>query len=132
MSVRMALAKLSAVAAGGALAVGGAVHVAEAPAAETKNVKSVKQVKTTKPVKYTKTVRHRTVPHRIKTVQHVVTYECEAPKQLVEHNGEQVCMEMQQFAMAPVPLPAPAPAIRSVNVARSKPAVTVRLASTPS
>ena len=34
MSVRMALAKLSAVAAGGALAVGGAVHVAEAPAAE--------------------------------------------------------------------------------------------------
>jgi hypothetical protein len=42
MSVRMALAKLSATAAGGALLVGGAVHVAEPISAETVQYKSVK------------------------------------------------------------------------------------------
>jgi len=42
MSVRMALAKLSAFAAGGALIGGGAVHVAEAPAAQTTYVKHAK------------------------------------------------------------------------------------------
>ena len=42
MSVRMALAKLSAFAAGGALIGGGAVHVAEQPARQTQYVKHVK------------------------------------------------------------------------------------------
>ena len=47
MSVRTALAKLSAAAAGGAL-IGGAVHVAEPQAAET-SYKSAKMVKTERP-----------------------------------------------------------------------------------
>jgi len=53
MSVRMALAKLSACAAGCAVVGGGAVHVAEAPAQETqyRKIKQVKQVKQAKPVK---------------------------------------------------------------------------------
>ena len=42
MSVRMAIAKLSAFAAGGALIGGGAVHVAEQPARQTQYVKHVK------------------------------------------------------------------------------------------
>ena len=42
MSVRMALAKLSACAAGGALLGGGAVHVAEQPARQVQYVKQVK------------------------------------------------------------------------------------------
>ena len=49
MSVRMALAKLSAFAAGGALIGGGAVHVAETPAAKpqyVKHAKGDKRVKT--------------------------------------------------------------------------------------
>jgi len=45
MSVRMALAKLSAFAASGALIGGGAVHVAEAPAAQTQYVKHAKKPK---------------------------------------------------------------------------------------
>ena len=47
MSVKMALAKLSATAAGGVLLAGGALHVAEPQAAEVtyKSVKSVKSVK---------------------------------------------------------------------------------------
>lgn len=40
MSVRMALAKLSAAAAGGALIGGGAVHVAEPPSVEAVSLKS--------------------------------------------------------------------------------------------
>ena len=50
MSVRMALAKLSACAAGWALVGGGAVHVAETPA-EKGEYRKVKMVKTEKPVK---------------------------------------------------------------------------------
>ena len=50
MSVKSALAKLSATAAGGALLAGGAVHVAEKPVTDnpqykTKQVKYVKQAK---------------------------------------------------------------------------------------
>ena len=53
MSVKMALAKLSATAAGTVLLAGGAVHMAEKPRA---NLTSVKSTKPTKPqaVHYTK------------------------------------------------------------------------------
>ena len=53
MSVKMALAKLSATAAGTALLAGGALHVAETQAANATSVKSVKSVKA-QPVRYIK------------------------------------------------------------------------------
>jgi len=45
MSVKIALAKLSAAVAGGALLAGGAVHVAEKPLSDKLQYKSIKQVK---------------------------------------------------------------------------------------
>ncbi|MBV1689668.1 hypothetical protein KRR38_18760 [Novosphingobium sp. G106] len=51
MSVRMAIAKLSAAVAGGALIGGGAVHVAEPPAKNPQYVKHVKQAKARRVVK---------------------------------------------------------------------------------
>ena len=68
MSVRTALAKLSAAAAGGAL-IGGAVHVAEPQAAET-SYRSAKMVKTERP-RYIKRAE-RTVPPRERTIRRVV------------------------------------------------------------
>src|SRR3990170_7218375 len=86
MSVRTALAKLSAAAAGGAL-IGGAVHVAEPQAAET-SYRSDKTVKIERPryVKQQRTV----VPRRERTVRRVV---------------ERECCEEEQYAMVPIPLP---------------------------
>ena len=46
MSVKAALAKLSATAAGGALLAGGAVHVAEKPVTDAPSYKSIKGAKT--------------------------------------------------------------------------------------
>ena len=51
MSVRLALLKVTALAAGGAVVGGGAVHVAEAPA---KNVQYVKQAKAAAPKRVVK------------------------------------------------------------------------------
>ncbi len=56
MSVRMALAKLSAAAAGGALLGGGAVHVAEPQTADVTTYESTKA-----PVRYTKGPAKRVV-----------------------------------------------------------------------
>ena len=56
MSVKAALAKLSATAAGGALLAGGAVHVAERPIADAPSYKSMKGEKTVKP-RYVKEAR---------------------------------------------------------------------------
>jgi uncharacterized membrane protein YgcG len=90
MSVRTALAKLSAAAAGGAL-IGGAVHVAEPQAAET-SYHSAKDVKTDRP-RYIKQRRaHRVVPPRERTIRRVVEREC-----------HEECEE--QYAMVPIPLP---------------------------
>src|SRR5688500_2579775 len=86
MSVRTALAKLSAAAAGGAL-IGGAVHVAEPQAAET-SYRSEKSVKTERP-RYVKQERP-VVPRRERTVRRVV---------------ERECCEEEQYAMVPIPLP---------------------------
>src|SRR5688500_12089711 len=89
MSVRTALAKLSAAAAGGAL-IGGAVHVAEPQAAET-SYRSAKMVKTEQRPRYIKERRiERTVPRRERTIRRVV---------------ERECCEEQQYAMVPIPLP---------------------------
>jgi len=66
MSVKMALAKLSATAAGTALLAGGALHVAETQAASSNSIKSVKSVKA--PVRYVKQ-RHVVKRHVPKTVQ---------------------------------------------------------------
>src|SRR5687767_13720042 len=74
MSVRTALAKLSAAAAGGAL-IGGAVHVAEPQAAET-SYRSDKSVQT-EPPRYLKERRaQRTMPPRERTSSLVVDDEC--------------------------------------------------------
>ena len=62
MSVRTALAKLSAAAAGGAL-LGGAVHVAEPQAAET-SYRSAKMVKTERP-RYVKERRAERTVRRV-------------------------------------------------------------------
>src|SRR5688572_3096179 len=85
MSVRMALAKLSAFAASGALIGGGAVHVAEAPAAQVRYAKHAKQAKPARrPVV-------RAAPRKTHRIRRVVerTTTC-APQEA-----------------APVPLPAP-------------------------
>ena len=88
MSVRMALAKLSAVAAGGALAVGGAVHVAEAPATASPQYRSDgKYVKGGK-VQYVKeTTAKRVVPRKVKRIRRVVEMTC-APGQTLVRPGE--------------------------------------------
>ncbi|HBR83666.1 MAG TPA: PEP-CTERM sorting domain-containing protein, partial [Erythrobacter sp.] len=58
MSVKSALAKLSATAAGGALLAGGAVHVAERPITDNPQYKS----KSVKQAKYVKQATPRAVP----------------------------------------------------------------------
>src|SRR6187551_1163497 len=85
MSVRSALAKLSAAAAGGAL-IGGAAHVAE-PQAQVTSYKSAKAA----PLRDIKQrpVR-RTIPQRPPTAQRVIP----PPAQ-------------QEYAMIPVPMPLP-------------------------
>src|SRR3990167_379600 len=87
MSVRMALAKLAAVAAGGALVGGGAVHVAE-PQAEVVEYKSAKP----QALRYVKEQprAHRAIPKRTKRIRRVIE--------------EQDCCE-EQVAMIPIPLP---------------------------
>eukprot|EP01040_Poterioochromonas_malhamensis_P022257 gene22257-27028_t len=97
MSVRMALAKLAAVAAGGAILGGGAVHTAEAPSkAEIHHVKPIK-IKQVKQAHATRIVR-RAAPHAThharRIVRTTITRSCQAP---------------QQVAMAPVPYMAPMP-----------------------
>ena len=93
MSVRMALAKLAACAAGGAVLGGGAVHVSEAPsAAEMHHVKPIK-VKQVKARHYAKVVRP--VQRMRRVVKTTVTKTCQAPQ--------------QQMAMMPVPYMPPAP-----------------------
>ena len=89
MSVKTALAKLSALAAGGALVGGGAVHVAEPPAATT-TYKSEQVVKGPQPVKYIKEEPRR-VPKTVLRERRIVT-------------EEECC---QEIAMVPVPLPLP-------------------------
>jgi hypothetical protein len=72
MSVKMALAKLSATAAGGALLAGGAVHVAETPITDAPSYKSTKSVKA-QPVKYVKERRaERSVPKTVKRKRRIV------------------------------------------------------------
>lgn len=88
MSVRMALAKLSACAAGCALVGGGAVHVAETPAAKGE-YRKVKMVKTVKPVKG---VTPRAQPRKTKRVRRVI---------------KRTCCVQPQMAMAPMPPPPP-------------------------
>ena len=83
MSVRMALAKLSAFAAGGAIIGGGAVHVAEAPASQVqyvKHAKPAKRVAVAKPVKR-KITRVAAAQPRARKIRRVITksYSCEAP-----------------------------------------------------
>ena len=72
MSVRMALVKLSALAAGGAVVGGGAVHVAEAPAAKVQYVKQAKAA----PARVAKRKIVRTAaaePRKMKRIRRVVT-----------------------------------------------------------
>ena len=86
MSVRMALVKLAAFAAGGAVLGGGAVHVAEAPAAQTTYVKHAKRV-VTAPVRHhasRKAPRLATAaPRKTRKIRRVVTrsYSCAQPQQ---------------------------------------------------
>src|SRR5687767_8457555 len=91
MSIRMALAKLSAVAATGAIVGGGATHVAEPSAKDKGYVKQLKQVKA-KPVKR---VVQRAQPRTVKRMRKIVRTET-----------NRVCAPAQDALMA-VPLPAP-------------------------
>ncbi|MGR3579923.1 MAG: hypothetical protein ACU0CV_09660, partial [Sagittula sp.] len=126
MSVKMALAKLSATAAGGVLLAGGAVHVAEMPITDKPSYKSDKGK--TAPVRYVKQapkkVAKRTVPKETKRKRRIVrrTVECvpagrmgpgAAPAAPVTAYGDayaEECPPIYQVAMAPVPLP-PAPPV---------------------
>src|SRR6478752_7638421 len=93
MTVKTALAKLAAAAAGGALLGGGAVHVAEPQSADVTTYKSTKA-----PVKYTKGPGKRVVietpPKKVKRIRRVVEDEC-----------QEDCRP--QMAMVPIPLPQP-------------------------
>ncbi len=71
MSIRMALAKLSAAVAGGALVGGGAVHVAEPSAKNQGYVKHVKQAKPVRTVKPRRTVE-RAQPRTVKRMRKIV------------------------------------------------------------
>jgi hypothetical protein len=96
MSVRMALAKLMAFAAGGAVIGGGAVHVAEAPAKNVEYVKRAKRVAVA-PVKRVKAKRIVAAdPVKQRKIRRVVTRSttCAAP-------------EPQQMAMVPYMPPLP-------------------------
>ncbi|MFN3458880.1 MAG: PEP-CTERM sorting domain-containing protein, partial [Novosphingobium sp.] len=89
MSVRMALAKLAAAAAGGAMLGGGAVHVSEAPSkGEIHHVKPVK-VKTTKPAKR---IAKRPAKREIHRARRIVTT-----------TTTKTCEPAPQMAMVPVP-----------------------------
>lgn len=103
MSVKMALAKLSAAAAGGTLLVGGAVHVAEPQAATTsyKSIKSVKQVKRPRVVK-----QKKKTPKVVKRIRRIIDrpFEC-GPGQQIGPDGKS-CYAM---ALAPVPYLPPMP-----------------------
>ena len=96
MSVRMALAKLSACAAGGALIGGGAVHVAETPS--TARPQYVKHATASKPSSGTHARRHLARrgeahgPRKVRRIRRTVTrtISCEQP---------------QQMAMVPMPAP---------------------------
>ena len=99
MSVKTALAKLAAAAAGGARLGGGAVHVAEPQSADVTTFKSTKA-----PVKYTKGPARRVVlktptPKKVKRIRRVIEDQPEC---------EEDCKP--RMAMVPIPLPqAPAP-----------------------
>ena len=89
MSVRMALAKLSACAAGCAIIGGGAVHVAEKPSKEVQ-YRKVKMVKGEAPVRTVKHVVHKDKPRMVKRVRKIV---------------KRTCCEAPQMAMVPLPAP---------------------------
>ncbi|MFY8194966.1 MAG: PEP-CTERM sorting domain-containing protein, partial [Novosphingobium sp.] len=87
MSVRMALAKLAAAAAGGAMLGGGAVHVSEAPSkGEIHHVKPVK-------VKKAKRVIARAPAKR----------QIHRARRVVTTTTTRTCEPAQQMAMVPVP-----------------------------
>lgn len=94
MSVKMALAKLSATAAGGALLAGGAVHVAETPITDSPVYKSSTKTKGSvkaQPVRYIKERPRakrrvtKSVPRKRRIVKRVV--ECEPMGPGMVHNG---------------------------------------------
>ena len=126
MSVKSALAKLSATAAGGALLAGGAVHVAERPITDNPQYKS----KSVKQAKYVKQATPRAVPRptvpRARTIPRQV--ECvPATSPQATYQGANVCPPVYRAALAPVPVP-PLPEARPLatgggTAARSIPAV---------
>ncbi len=94
MSVKLALAKLSATAAGTAMLAGGAVHVAEQQVTDTPIYKSGKvQSSKTEPVKYIKERRSatRVVPKTVERQRRIVRREVECepvgPGAIVGHSG---------------------------------------------
>ena len=110
MSVKSALAKLSATAAGGALLAGGAVHVAERPISDNPQYKS-------KAVKYVKQATPRAVPRptvpRARTIPRPV--ECvPADSPAAANSPNNICPPVYRQAMAPVPVP-PLPAAAPVR-----------------
>ena len=90
MSVRMALAKLSAAAAGGALLGGGALHVAEPPATNAPSYKSVKGPASASPkyIKQRPAKRVAEKPRKVKRARRVI-------------EEEECCTP--QMAMVPLP-----------------------------
>ena len=114
MSVKSALAKLSATAAGGALLAGGAVHVAERPVTDNPQYKS----KSVKQAKYVKQATPRAVPRptvpRARTIPRQV--ECvPADSPQAVNNPNNICPPVYRQAMAPVPVP-PLPAAAPVGL----------------
>ena len=96
MSVRTAIVKLAATAAGGALLGGGAVHVAESP--KTTNPQYVKHAKVSPVAKRAAPHRaHRVIPQRqVKRIRRVIT-------------RTTTCEPAPQMAMAAIPMLPPLP-----------------------
>ncbi len=109
MSVKAALAKLSATAAGGALLAGGAVHVAEKPVTDAPSYKSAKGAKTQpRMIKQAKATPRATRPAPPPRAARVIPRQVEcvpASSPQATYQGANVCPPVYRAALAPVPVP---------------------------
>jgi len=118
MSVKAALAKLSATAAGGALLAGGAVHVAEKPVTDAPSYKSAKGAKTQpRMIKQAKATPRATRPAPPPRAARVIPRQVEcvpASSPQATYQGANVCPPVYRAALAPVPVP-PLPEARPLG-----------------
>ena len=104
MSVRMALVKLAAAAAGGAVVAGGAVHVAEAPAAQTTYVKHAPKQAPKAKRKKPRRVAVSTPHNRQRKIRRVVTRSVSCVPQPQAQHMAMVSVRLQQLILKGIKL----------------------------